>query len=343
MIDDDLLLPQEHFLKGLPRTRRHKTPEMSLLEAQNSVYRWWWEYLRLSKDYWLVCQTSSRANIRTQDEKLQKVYRGFGDIYNCTFDDWWLDRGYRIFSEQKKFPKVAVVPSRPSERERQMPADETIWVEIPLKLSKRTIQKQLGKLLDEYESKRLSRRLKLSSADFKVNPVQFGTHQLQKVHEVYALHRELIDKPKWLRQHQPDMVTAETRADLFRIGKLLHLSLSNEKLTGEPKEVRARQNRMRVAVSRFLKNSKLLIANVEQGTFPSYKPVELMATPRFNARQLEQHKELESKWWELTLMSELSADKMSRVANVRYVEPERTRQNDLLIKPRERRVIIRDA
>ena len=42
-------------------------------------------------------------------------------------------------------------------------------------------------------------------------------------------------------------------------------------------------------------------------------------------------------------MSELSADKMSRVANVRYVEPERTRQNDLLIKPRERRVIIRDA
>lgn len=107
--------------------------------------------------------------------------------------------------------------------------------------------------------------------------------------------------------------------------------------------MRARQNRMRVAVSRFLKNSKLLFANVEQGTFPSYKPVELMATPRFNARQLEQHKELESKWWELTLMSELSADKMSRVANVRYVEPERTRQNDLLIKPRERRVIIRDA
>jgi hypothetical protein len=68
-----------------------------------------------------------------------------------------------------------------------------------------------------------------------------------------------------------------------------------------------------------------------------------LATPRFTTRQLEQHKELESKWWELTLISELSADKLSRVANVRYVEPERTRQNDLLIKPSERRVIIRDA
>ena len=343
MIDNDLQPADEHFLKGLPRTRRHKTPEMSLLEAQNSVYRWWWEYLRLSKDYWLVCQTSKPGSIQTQDQKLRRVYRGFGDIFSSSFDDWWLDRGYRIFSEQEKFPKVAVVPSRPGERERQVPTDDKIWVEIPLKLSKRTIQKQLGKLLDEYESKRLRRRLELTSADFKVNAVQFGTHQLQKVHEVHALHRELIDKPKWLRRHQPDMVEGEARADLFRIGKLLRLSLSNEELTGEPKVVRARQNRMRVAVSRFLKNSKLLIANVEQGTFPSYKAVELVATPRFNARQLEQHKELESKWWQLTLISALSADKLSRVANVRYVEPERTRQNDLYLNPRERRVIVRDA
>ena len=101
------------------------------------------------------------------------------------------------------------------------------------------------------------------------------------------------------------MVTAETRADLFRIGKLLRLSPSNESLSGEPEIVRARLNRMRVAVSRLLKRSELLISNVEVGIFPSYKAVEL-STPRFNARQLEQHKELESKWWELTLISALS-------------------------------------
>ena len=139
------------------------------------------------------------------------------------------------------------------------------------------------------------------------------------------------------------MVTAETRADLFRIGKLLRLSPSNESLSGEPEIVRARLNRMRVAVSRLLKRSELLIANVEVGIFPSYKAVELVATPRFNARQLEQHKELESKWWQLTLISALSADKLSSVAGIRYVEPERTRQNDLNLNPRERRVIVRDA
>lgn len=342
MIDDDLLVSEEHYLKGLPRTRRHKTPEMSLVQAQNSVYRWWWEYLRLSRDYWMVCQTSSSANIRTQDEKLRRVYRRFGDIHNCSFDDWWLDRGYRVFSEQEKFPKVAVIPSRPSERQHQVPSDDKIWVEIPLKLSKRTIQKQLGKVLDEYESSRLRRRLELSSADFKVNPAPIGTHVLQKVHEVHALHRELIDKPKWQLQHKSTIASAPERADLFRIGKLLRLSPSNESMRGEPGEIRARLNRMRVAVSRLDKRSKLLIANVEVGIFPSYKALELSA-PRFNTRQLEMHQELESKWWELTLMSGLSADKLARVAGIRYEEPERTRQNDLYLNRPERRVLTRDA
>lgn len=344
MIDDDLLVDSEElFLKGLPRRQqRHKKPDTSLQEAQNSVYRWWWEYLRLSKDYWLVCQTSERGSVKTDDQQLRRVYRGFGDIYSCTFDEWWLERGYRLFTEQEKFPKVVEVKRRPSERKSQVPAEDKIWVEVPLKLSRRTIQKQLGKLLDEYESSRLERRLLLSTADFKINPVQFGTNTLKKIHEVHALHRELIDKPKWLRQHQPDKVDGETRADLFRIGKLLRLSPSNESLRGLPNEVRARLNRMRVAVSRLLKRSELLIANVEVGTFPSYKPVE-QTTPRFTARQLAQHQELEAKWWEQNLLSQLSADKLAGIKGVQYEEPERTRQVDMIRDPSQRRVIIRDA
>jgi hypothetical protein len=280
--------------------------------------------------------------VKTDDQQLRRVYRGFGDIYSCTFDDWWLDRGYRLFTEQEKFPKVVEVQRRPSERLRQVPAEDKIWVEVPLKLSRRTIQKQLGKLLDEYESSRLERRLMLSTANFKVNPVQFGTNTLKKIHEVHALHRELVEKPKWLRKHQPDMVDGEAKADLFRIGKLLRLSPSNESLRGEPADVRARLNRMRVAVSRILKRSELLIANVEQGIFPSYKPVE-QTTPRFTARQLAQHQELEAKWWEQNLISQLSADKLAGIKGIQYEEPVRTRQVDLFRDPGERRVIIRDA
>jgi len=69
----------------------------------------------------------------------------------------------------------------------------------------------------------------------------------------------------------------------------------------------------------------------------------LNAALRFTARQLAQHKELEAKWWELNLISELSRDKLSKVSGIHYEEPERTRQNDLILNLRERRVIIRDA
>jgi len=40
---------------------------------------------------------------------------------------------------------------------------------------------------------------------------------------------------------------------------------------------------------------------------------------------------------------QLSEDKLARVRDIRYEEPERTRQNDLLIDRSERRVILRDA
>lgn len=332
---------QEHVLKGL-RKLRYKKPEESLEDVRNSVRRWWWECLRLSKDYWLVCQTTQGQNIATQDEKLRRVYRRFGDIYKTNFDEWWVERGYRIFSEEEKFPKVKEVPRRPSERERQFPTEDKIWVEIPLKLSTRTIQKNIGRLLNEYESIRLNRRIELTTAEFKINPVQFGTKILQKVHEVYALHRELIEKPKWLKQHKPEALRETSKADLYRIGKLLKVSPKNESMSGTPDEVRARHNRMRVAVSRNIQKAELLIANTERGIFPSYEEV-VLNEQRFTQRQLDQHKELESKWWELNFISELSVDKLSGVKGIYYDEPERTRQNNLLIQPRERIVIIRDA
>jgi hypothetical protein len=333
--------PQRHVLKGMPRLR-YERPEDSLLDARTSVRRWWWEFLRLSKDYWLVCQTSRGIQIATEDERLRRVYRRFGDIYNQSFDAWWLDRGYRVFSEVERFPKVTEVPRNPAQRKRQKPEADKIWVEVPLKLSKRTIQKQIGKLLDEYESSRLARRLELSSAEFKIQPAQFGIHTLKKVHEAHALHRELIEKPKWLAQNQADFVAPATRADLFRIGKLLRISPSNESLYGEPADVRKRLNRMRVAVSRLLSRSEQLLANVEQGIFPSYKAVDPTAA-RFTRRQLERHRELEPQWWALDLVSDLSADKLSGIKAIRYEEPERTRQNDLLNDPRDRRVVVRNA
>lgn len=334
---DDLQNP-EHVLKGLKKYR-YKRPEDSLVEVRTDVRRWCWEYLRLSKDYWLVCQTSDVFNIATHDPELRRLYIKFGDIYNCTFDEWWVRKGYRVFSETEKFPKVKLIPSRPSERKSQNPTTESIWVEVPLKLSKRTIQKQIGILLNEYESIRPRSRMELSSAGFKFNSVQFGTHILKKVHEVYTLHRELIQKPIWLKQNNIKSAKYVEKADLFRIGKLLKLSPSNE--SGDVDELAKKHNRMRVAVSRNLKNARLLIKNLESGIFPSYAENE-NTKKRFSSKQIEQHKKLEEKWWSLNLISDLSIEKLKAVKAIYYEEPEHIRQNSINSSS-ERVVIIRDA
>ena len=151
------------------------------------------------------------------------------------------------------------------------------------------------------------------------------------MHEVHSLHRELISK---LSIHGMDekKVDLVRRADLFRIGKLLRISPSNESLRGDIDEIFKRQNRMRASVSRLLNRTELLIANVEQGVFPSFKPVKPQENKRFNARQLEIHKELEAQWWAIDLTSSLSAGKIDAARSVYYEEEMRVRQSSITAK-----------
>ncbi len=326
---DDLFenTAQEHLLKGHSRVRFRNAKD-SLDVVKEGVHRWWWEFLRLSKDYWLVCQTSHNRIAQTKDRDLAKVFRAFGNIHECTFEQWWEDRGTWVFREQERFPKVQEVARSIRDRTSSMPQPDQTWVSIPLKLSRRTIQRQIGKILDAYEDQRLNNRLEMSTSKFKLNPVQFRLHTLRKMHEVHSLHRELIEKPaalKVLKRSQE----FERRADLFRIGSLLRVSPSNESLRGDTEEIFKRQNRMRASVSRLLKRTELLIANVENGVFPSFKPVVSDGKSRFTSAQLEMHKELEEQWWTLDLTSALSVGKIEEARRIHYQEELRMRQTSI--------------
>ncbi len=311
-------IPTEHVLKGASRLR-FRSPEESLPEVRQGIHRWWWEFLRLSKDYWLLCQTSRKHRPETQDRVLARIYRAFGDVYSTSFDDWWLDRGSWVFREREAFPKVVDLPRDLRERSRHRLVPDHVWVDIPLKLSRRTIQRQLGRILDVYEELRLDNRLALSSSDFKINPVPFRLNSLKKMHELHCLHRELILKPKAMElMGKPSAY--QQRADLFRIGKLLKISPSNEALRGEPEEIVKRQNRMRASVSRLLKRCEVLIANAERGVFPSFKPLNDNPQTRFSSRQLLAHKEFEDAWWQLDLTSSLSVGKLDDARRLHHSE-----------------------
>ena len=310
--------------KGLGHFR-YASEEAELADARESVRRWWWEYLRLSKTYWLLCQTSGPYNARTLDERLAAIYRKFGNVYDLSFDDWWKKRGARIFEEQKEPPKVIEIASDLSNlseyRERK------ILIEIPLVLSRVTIQRKISAILKQHEAERVRNKLEISESAFPINPVRYRLHTLKVMHEVYCLHRELIAKPAALGLiKDKDYEKAYTqRADLFRIGSLLNISPSNDSLIGEEELIRKRQNRMRASVGRFLTRADQLIANVEYGKFPVFKPVKLPER-RFTEKHLLKHRELEEQWWALDLTSQLSGTKVIDAKRVHYDEPLRGRQ-----------------
>jgi hypothetical protein len=285
--------------KGIGAYRsRNLTVETAM--AAVSVRRWWWEFLRLSKDYWLVCQTSRGLNARTRDERFARVYRDFGNIYDCTFEEWWQRRGARTFWEETESPKVREIDgdhfSRAKDREGK------ILIEVPVMLTKQTAMRQIGKILKNHESERPRNVLETSTSRYPINPVRYRLETLQRMHEVWCLHRELILKPKALGIKRD---SREEKNDLFRIGKLLGLNYAYTRPHVDEFEMRANQQKMRIIVSRYLRRANQLIANVEYGKFPVYKDIK-RAEPRFLKHHLEQHAEFEDQWWNTDLFSRLT-------------------------------------
>lgn len=311
--------------KGLDHFR-YSTIEEETLAASKSVKRWWWEYLRLSKDYWFVCKTSQASGWpKTIDENLRRIYLRFGNVHDCTFDEWWPMRGSYTFREPANPPKVKELPKIKGQYRVPATPDKLI-LEVPIALSRATIQKQISKILQRFEDQRPNNRLMLSKSDFPINPVRYRLHTLQLMHEVYCLHRELITKPVALRllagtsdQRKEWQQKYEQRADLFRIGEVLLISPSNTLVTGDITNDRAKKNRMRATVSRFLRRADQLISNVEHGKFPVFTTA-VRPERRFTQRQLASHIELEPEWWSLDLTSELTGNKVAAARTLYYNE-----------------------
>jgi hypothetical protein len=296
---------------------RHATMEQEIADASTSIRRWWWEYLRLSKDYWLLCQSTKGGVPETYDERLAQIYRDFGNIYDCSFEEWWRRTGSQLFKEQKSPPRVQQITSVESAVSGNRAGK--ILVEIPLQLSRETIERQIKRILDGYADQRPSNRLETSTSRYPINVTLARLNVLQKSHEVYCLHRELIGKPTAMARSNLSRLDTEfqERADLFKIGKALRISPSNENLTGTNVEIDRRANSMRQMVWVHMNRAKALIANTERGVFPEDNAPE--KTPsRFSTKQDEQHKELEAQWWALDLSSSLSENKLATARRIHY-------------------------
>lgn len=262
--------------KGMPRLRYKNTAE-ELSDAYASPYRLWRDYLRISKDYWWVCQ----QNGNTLDEDLRKMWEDFGDVYSLNFNDWWRNNGRQLFSEQVRLPAVKQVNSDLSDLSPNY--QQNLIVEIPLNLTERTISRQLMAIVRAQPNRQIKRESHAERPLAKL--IGIRKKVLRTAHEIWCLnHLVQLAKQEGSSIGVPfNKMTTHQMGVGFRLVRNCMPKAGDGIIFG-----RKKRNGMKVAVSRMLARADALIANAEIGKFPTFEKVE----PR--ERWTEQHqKELD--------------------------------------------------
>jgi hypothetical protein len=264
--------PTADTFKGM-RRYRYYSPEHSLEDALCSPYVWWWRYLRMSKDYWWVCQRRGIAD----DLRLRAMHTDFGDVYSSSFAQWWQRRGTDLFMEQSQLAKVRQLHANDLCLSRDQ--DDYLLLEVPLFVTEKTLINQIRERLRKHEHRQVQRR---SSARRQLTKY-VGIKQ-----DVIEIARQI-----WQAHYSSQIPNVNYKIgqvkgskSLYQIGKEFRLVGSCMPKPGDTIErSKKRVNGMKVGVSRMLTRCDNLILNAAVGTFPSVKPLKDVITWRKSQQQ----------------------------------------------------------
>lgn len=105
-------------------------------DPRNSVYYYWWKYLRFHKGYQQTCLEGGGGPYGS-------IYEDFGDIFTTDFITWWELNGNDLFAE----PRVGRAEIVDYDEISQLNLDEHIIIAVPTKRKYHTVMRHIGKEL----------------------------------------------------------------------------------------------------------------------------------------------------------------------------------------------------
>lgn len=234
---------QRHFPYQHPTFGTVKNPKTAS-SWQNTVYYWWWSYLKRSDAYLETCNNNGQG-------PCSAIYPDFGDVRGDDFKAWWSEnsRGVYLFAEPRAEDMVRVL----EKGELPETDDQTLTISIPLYFPKEFILRRASELIDAYhKGKRGKQHAKESQARYKVR-TQPNIPALKRGLMVYDF-----------RKANPEMT-------LWRVAeKVLELTKDQkQKLQVRDPNVQAEARRVLAAtVNRYLKRVRETITATESGLFP---------------------------------------------------------------------------
>lgn len=143
--------------------------EMGGVWYEDSIYYLWWQFLRLSKEYEQICKTKKH-----KDSKKLAVYKDFGNVFEQTFQQWWKLKGNELFGVERNM-KVY-------QSDKAINDDNNITITIPLSLPKRTLTKELKKIINKYHKAKRGRAEVKDRLIAKYTPTNDRVSALKKIH-----------------------------------------------------------------------------------------------------------------------------------------------------------------
>ena len=238
------------FFKGLPGLTRRTQQEL-IREAYSSVYFWWWQFLRLSPVIWY----SIKKGVRPVDPAIAKVVDECGNLFRMEFEDWWLQKGMKLFVEANGIAEVKRLELN-SLRDHYFSAD-ALYIEVPLTITKARILKEFRTILNDSHKGRSLNLAATSRAQWRLHTKRFRLRTIEI--EYWALlYRTLAPK-----------------ATMWQIGDRLQIAPHLKVRDVDRRAVPERFAQLNSLAGRFLYKSRYTLANAERGSFPNSTKIDV--------------------------------------------------------------------
>ena len=213
--------------------------EMGGVWYEDCIYYWWWQFLRLSKEYEQICKTKKH-----KDSKKLTVYKDFGNVFEQTFQQWWKLKGNELFGVERNM-KVY-------QSDKAINDDNNITITIPLSLPKRTLTKELKKIINKYHKAKRGRAEVKDRLVAKYTPTNDRISALKKLHLFLRLKQKYkYDSNKFIWN------------ECERLDKTFKVEHNPKRET----KGRNKEENIRSYASRYAVKGKQILDNVIKGVF----------------------------------------------------------------------------
>jgi len=215
------LSPNRKYLEengSLYRTYKGRKTKLSGTYYYNSIYYWWYQYLRCSDKYRVACGKNGRG--------MQRIYNYFGDIYQYAdtpqgFRKWWIakmegedcTRGEYVFgirstaqAEMQDFVGVEDLDEVLS----SVVDGSVKMIAVPTHLDKKIIARRFQRLLAKIDVKKETTRARCHPESSKVDAVSLDKALLvwkmkfQQGMQHAAIAAELMENPRFAPRRRID-------------------------------------------------------------------------------------------------------------------------------------------